>query len=249
MGFKVVIPARYQSSRFPGKPLARLAGRAMIEHVHERAVESGAELVVVATDDHRIREACEQFGARVCMTAGDHGSGTDRVAEAADQLGWADEDIVVNLQGDEPLMPGESISSLAELMEEASSADLATLCTRLSDAAEYHDANVCKVVRSRNGAALYFSRAPIPWERDSDGDNIRGVWRHIGLYAYRVGVLKRLASEPPCELEELERLEQLRALWLGLRIQVGEVDSLPGPGVDTPADLERVEARLPARWK
>lgn len=244
MGFKVVIPARYRSSRFPGKPLARLAGRAMIEHVHDRAVESGAELVVVATDDHRVRELCEQFGARVCMTAADHVSGTDRVAEAADQLGWANEDIVVNLQGDEPLMPSEAVRDLAGLLEEASSADLATLCTRMREPAEYRDPNVCKVVRSRNGAALYFSRAPIPWERDREGEGVRGAWRHIGLYAYRVGVLKRLAAEPACELEELESLEQLRALWLGLRIQVGEIDGLPGPGVDTPADAERVERYL-----
>lgn len=249
MAFRIVIPARYDSSRFPGKPLARIAGEPMIRHVWERACASGAESVVIATDDHGIRTHCEQFGARVCMTSQDAESGTDRVADAVDQLGWADEDVVVNLQGDEPLMPVSALREVAEELLDEASADLATLCWPVSSITELRDPDVVKVVIARSGSALYFSRAPIPWDRDhppdqGEGGAPRAVYRHIGLYAYRVGVLRRLANEPTCELETVERLEQLRALWLGLRIQVRIATEMPGPGVDTPEDLERVEALL-----
>jgi 3-deoxy-manno-octulosonate cytidylyltransferase (CMP-KDO synthetase) len=252
MSFKIVIPARYASSRFPGKPLARIAGEPMIWHVWRRAIESGAETVVVATDDHRIRTHCEQFGARVCMTSVDAQSGTDRVAEAVAQLGWADEDIVINLQGDEPLMPVSAIREVAEQLQNEASADIATLCWPVRHDDELLDTAVVKVVIARSGAALYFSRAPIPWNRDEppaaghDAEP-RAVYRHIGLYGYRAGVLGRLAGEPVCELEAIEKLEQLRALWIGLRIQVRVASEIPGPGVDRPEDVERVERLLVGR--
>lgn len=221
----------------------------MIRHVWERACAAEAESVVIATDDHGIRTHCEQFGARVCMTSQEAESGTDRVADAVDQLGWADEDVVVNLQGDEPLMPVSAVQEVAEELLDEASADLATLCWPVDSAAELLDPDVVKVVIARSGSALYFSRAPIPWDRErppnsKDAQAPRAVYRHIGLYAYRVGVLRRLANEPTCELEMVERLEQLRALWLGLRIQVRIATEMPGPGVDTPEDLERVEKLL-----
>jgi 3-deoxy-manno-octulosonate cytidylyltransferase (CMP-KDO synthetase) len=252
MGFKVVIPARHGSSRFPGKPLASIAGEPMIRHVWRRGVESGADAVVVATDDHEIRSHCEQFGARVCMTSVDAQSGTDRVAETVSQLGWADEDIVINLQGDEPLMPVSAIREVAEQLENEASADVATLCWPVERDAELLDPAVVKVVVARSGAALYFSRAPIPWNRDEppaadDDTPPRAVYRHIGLYGYRAGVLQRLAAEPVCELEEIEKREQLRALWIGLRIQVRVASEMPGPGVDRPEDIERGERLLSSR--
>lgn len=252
MTFKVVIPARYESTRFPGKPLTRIGGEPMIRHVWQRAVDSGAESVVIATDDHSIRTHCEQFDARVCMTSPDAASGTDRVAEVVDQLGWADEDVVVNLQGDEPLMPVSAVRDVAEQLLNEASADIGTLCWPIESTRELLDPNIVKVVVARSGSALYFSRAPIPWDRDKpvtrDPETAavpRAVYRHIGLYAYRAGVLGRLAREPRCELEEIEQLEQLRALWMGLRIQVRQADEMPGPGVDTPEDVARVEALLP----
>jgi len=252
MSFKVVIPARYGSSRFPGKPLTRIAGEPMIRHVWQRAVESGAESVIVATDDHSIRTHCEQFGARVCMTSPSATSGTDRVAEVVSQLGWTDEDVIVNLQGDEPLMPLSAIRDVADQLLNEASADVGTLCWPIESTEELMDPNVVKVVMARSGSALYFSRAPIPWDRDhpagrdvsAEGQMPRAVYRHIGLYAYRAGVLARLAKEPPCELEEIESLEQLRALWIGLRIQVAQAAEMPGPGVDVPEDVERVERAM-----
>lgn len=251
MTFKVVIPARYGSTRFPGKPLTRIAGEPMIRHVWQRAVDAGAEAVVIATDDHSIRTHCEQFDARVCMTSPEAGSGTDRVAEVVEQLGWADEDVVVNLQGDEPLMPVSAIRDVADQLINEASAEIGTLCWPIESGRELFDPNIVKVVMARSGSALYFSRAPIPWNRDNpvdrDGDTAvvpRAVYRHIGLYAYRAGVLGRLAREPRCELEEIEQLEQLRALWMGLRIQVRQAGEMPAPGVDTPDDVDRVEALL-----
>jgi 3-deoxy-manno-octulosonate cytidylyltransferase (CMP-KDO synthetase) len=251
MSFKIVIPARYGSSRFPGKPLARIAGEPMIRHVWQKACEAGAEAVIIATDDHSIRTHCEQFGARVCMTSPDAQSGTDRVAETVAQLGWADEDVVVNLQGDEPLMPVSAIRDVAEQLINEASADIGTLCWPIERTEELLDPNIVKVVIARSGSALYFSRAPIPWDRDNPAArdpasdiSPKAVYRHIGLYAYRAGVLGRLAKEPPCELEQIEHLEQLRALWVGLRIQVSQARDMPGPGVDSPDDLARVEALL-----
>jgi len=247
MSFKVAIPARYASTRLPGKPLLMLAGRPMIQHVHERALESGAGDVVVATDDPRIREVAEAFGARVCMTASHHESGSDRLAEVADQMGWFDDDIVVNLQGDEPLTPPAILNQVADALERHPQAAMATLCTPITTVAQMLDPNVVKVVRDVQGFALYFSRAPIPWDRDAtrlEERSLAGCHRHIGLYAYRVGFLKAFAAMTPCDLETTERLEQLRALHAGARIQCPVASEVPGHGVDVMADLERVEALL-----
>lgn len=241
--FIAVIPARYASSRLPGKPLADIGGRPMIEWVHERAAASGARTVVVATDDERIAEACRRFGAAVELTRPDHASGTDRVAELAERLGWDDRQIVVNVQGDEPLVPSAAIAQVARLLAERPQAAIATLATPVVSVREWRDPNVVKVITDKDGWALYFSRAPIPHVREG------GAWpafarRHVGLYAYRAGSLKALAAVAPCPLEETERLEQLRALWLGQRIVVADtVEALPR-GVDTEEDLAAVRRRL-----
>jgi len=247
MSFKVAIPARFASTRLPGKPLLMLAGRPMIQHVHERALESGAGEVVIATDDPRIRETAEAFGARVCMTASHHESGSDRLAEVADQMGWFDDDIVVNLQGDEPLTPPAILVQVAEALERHPQAAMATLCTPITSVAQMLDPNVVKVVRDVQAFALYFSRAPIPWDRDAarpEERSLAGCYRHIGLYAYRVGFLKSFAAMSPCDLETTERLEQLRALYAGARIQCPVASEVPGQGVDVSSDVERVEKQL-----
>ncbi len=251
--FRVAIPARYASTRLPGKPLRLLAGRPLLEHVYRRALASGALEVVIATDDRRIQEAAESFGAPVCMTSSEHRSGTDRLAEVAARCGWPDEAIVVNLQGDEPQMPPALIRQVATELEDHPAAGIATVCARIRQSAEVFDPNVVKVVRDREGFALYFSRAPIPWHREAfraGGEDLTelptdAAWfRHIGLYAYRVAVLRsfpRLASAP---CEQTESLEQLRALWQGIRIHVAEAAEAPPPGVDTEADLARVAVEL-----
>jgi 3-deoxy-manno-octulosonate cytidylyltransferase (CMP-KDO synthetase) len=248
--FRVVIPARYGSTRLPGKPLRALAGRPMLAHVHERATRSGASEVWIATDDARIERACQGFGARVVLTDPAHRSGTDRIAEVARRLRWADADIVVNVQGDEPLIPPAIITQVAELLEHSSWAGIATLATPIESADEFHDVNVVKVVATAQGRALYFSRAPIPWPRDAAATggsggaaSYQGARRHLGLYAYRVKVLTQLAALAPTSLEELEKLEQLRALENGLQIAVATASEPPGRGVDTETDLEAV-ARL-----
>lgn len=247
MAFRVVIPARYASQRLPGKPLADLNGKPLILHACECAHESGALEVIVATDDARIREACEKGGFAAVMTAASHASGTDRIAEVAEKQGWGDDELVVNLQGDEPMMPPANIEQTAALL---AGADMSTLCTPIHDLAEFMNPNVVKVVADETGRALYFSRAPIPWNRDSaplglaSQQQFHGALRHIGIYGYRVGALKRLSATPPCELEQLEKLEQLRALWLGMRLAVDVARVIPGPSVDTPEDLKRVAALL-----
>lgn len=248
--FHVVIPARYASERLPGKALADIAGRPMIHHVWERARESGADSVIVATDSERVLEAAQAFGAKAVLTREDHASGTDRIAEVARSRGWSDDTIVVNLQGDEPLMPPALIGRAASLLAEGG-ADIATLAAHLHDVREFHDPNVVKVALDEAGNALYFSRAPIPWPRSSAAEPgrvaPRHALRHLGLYAYRCGALARLVDAAPAELELTERLEQLRALYLGLRIRVGVAGELPAPGVDTMADLERVRQILSER--
>ena len=248
MRFSVVLPARYASQRLPGKPLAVLAGKPLILHACDCARRSGAARVIVATDDARIRETCEKGGVEVQMTATSHASGTDRIAEVAARLDWDDDELVVNLQGDEPMMPPADIEQAARLLE--SGADMSTLCTPIHDFAEFMNTNVVKVVADGQGRALYFSRAPIPWNRDGAAAGLasqqqyHGALRHIGIYGYRVGALKRLSATPPCELEQLEKLEQLRALWLGMHIALDVAREVPGPSVDTPEDLARVAALL-----
>ena len=248
--FRAVIPARYASTRLPGKPLAEIGGRPMVQHVHERVAASGASEVIVATDDARVAEACARFGAEVQMTSTSHASGTDRLAEVAARRGWAASDVVVNVQGDEPLLPPSLVRQVAALLSADPGADLATLCTPLSSLEEFLDPAVVKVVRRADARALYFSRAPVPWHRDdapagwSSQCNFSGAWRHLGLYAYRVSALQRLAGAPPAPLEQAEKLEQLRALHLGMAISVGEALERPGPGVDTPEDLERVRRMI-----
>lgn len=250
--FRVVIPARHASTRLPGKPLLMLAGEPMILHVHRLALRSGAAEVIVATDDERIRLACSAAGAAVEMTAERHVSGTDRIAEVAQRRGWADGDIVVNVQGDEPLLPSALIGQAAALLAASPAASIATLATPIASESDYLDPNVVKVVARADGIALYFSRAPVPWDRDGFASRPpaaglhRGARRHLGIYAYRVAALRQLAAAPPAALEQRERLEQLRALAMGLSIAVADAVEVPGPGVDTPEDLVRVEALLRA---
>ena len=246
MSFRIVIPARFASTRLPGKPLRTIAGRPLIEHVHARATEAGASEVIVATDDERIAAACRGFGGVVAMTSPDHASGTDRLAEVASARGWPDDAIVVNVQGDEPLIPPAIIRQVAALLASAMAPSVATLATPVRALAELLDPNVVKVVADRAGHALYFSRAPIPWQRDAaaggtDAQRIAGARRHLGLYAYRVAALRRLAALAPTALELTERLEQLRALEHGLVIAIADAVEVPGPGVDTESDLIEAE--------
>ena len=244
--YRIVIPARYASSRFPGKPLVQIAGKPMLQHVHACARQSSAAEILIATDDARIVAAAEGFGARVMLTAHDHATGTDRIAEVARLCEWGRDDVVVNLQGDEPSMPPELLDQVAALLLAHAGADLATLAAPIENLAEYLDPNVVKVVTDVAGRALYFSRAPIPWHRDElvDGRPGRcdGARRHIGLYAYRVGALERLSALPVAPLEEAEKLEQLRALHHGMDIRVANAVRRPGPDVNTPDDLRRAES-------
>ena len=243
--FKVVIPARYESVRFPGKPLADIHGRPMIQWVHECALQSGAAEVIVATDNIRIGMVAEDFGATVCMTGSQHASGTDRIGEVVHKLGWADDTIVVNLQGDEPLTPPEIIRQVADNLQQQPDADCATLYAPIAEAGEAGDPNTVKLVFDNRGYALYFSRAAIPHQRDA-GAAAPQYYRHIGMYAYRACLLKQYSQLPSSELEQYEKLEQLRLLANGLRIHVDAAQRLPGAGIDTPADLERVKSLLPA---
>lgn len=244
--FKVVIPARHASTRLPGKPLAEIAGKPMIQRVWERAGASGAAEVIVATDDAGIAAACRGFGAEVALTRSDHHSGSDRISEVIAARGWGPETIVVNLQGDEPCMPPALIEQVAAGLAGRPGVGVATLAYPISDADTLFDPHVVKVVLDADGQALYFSRAPIPWHRDAFHKGKtplpRGVrfLRHIGLYAYRAGFLQRYVAWPRSPLEVAESLEQLRILWHGERIHVEIAAMEPGPGVDTPEDLKRV---------
>lgn len=239
----VVIPARYASTRLPGKPLVDVAGKPLIQRVYECARDSGAQSVVIATDDERIHAVAEGFGARACMTGAQHRSGTERLAEVIEKLGIDEQEVVVNLQGDEPLIPPALIRQVADTLTSHSRAAVATACCVIRNQAEFTDPNVVKVVFDRRGYALYFSRAPIPWPRAAMAEKRQGrigAHRHIGLYAYRAGFVRRYAGWRQCAPEEAEQLEQLRVLWHGERIAVCETKELPVPGVDTPEDLERV---------
>ena len=243
--FVVVIPSRYASVRLPGKPLRLIAGKPMIQHVHRVATSTGASEVWIATDDERIEEAAKDFGANVCMTRADHESGTDRLAEICDINAWPDDLIVVNLQGDEPLMPPALVDQCAALLD-GDDAGMATLASPLASADDYENPNVVKVVTDQDGNALYFSRSPIPHCRDEDSRQLtlEGALRHHGIYAYRRDVLRQLVATEPCALEKSEKLEQLRALWLGISLKVGIAASPPGPGVDTEEDLAAAEKAL-----
>ncbi|MGE5640400.1 MAG: 3-deoxy-manno-octulosonate cytidylyltransferase [Clostridia bacterium] len=238
--FTAVIPARYASSRFPGKPLAEIAGKPMVVRVCERAAQSGAAAVCVATDDERIAAAVRAGGFRALMTRADHASGTDRLAEAAAQLGLKGDDIVVNVQGDEPLIPPALVRRVAELLAARPAASVATACHPIRDDGEAANPNVVKVVMDAEGFALYFSRSRIPYPREGGA----GCYRHAGLYAYRAGFLAKYSTLEPCQLEQAEALEQLRVLWHGYRIAVVLSEADIPPGVDTPQDLETVRRRF-----
>ncbi len=240
--FIAVIPARYESERLPGKPLADIGGRPMVLHVYDQAQQSGAEQVLLATDDERIAEAARSHGANVIMTDAAHASGTDRIAEVAQTLSWPEDQIVVNVQGDEPLIPPTIIAQVAGLLADDRSADVATLTTPFADDEDPRDTGFAKVVTDRDGYAMYFSRAVIPHARDTEhSGNLR---RHVGIYAYRVGALKTIAAADVCEPEAAEKLEQLRCLWLGMRIIVADACAAPARGVDTPEDLAFVRAQV-----
>lgn len=246
-GFRVVIPARLKSERLPRKLLLEIAGKPMIEHVFRQAQQSAAREIIVATDADEIEQAARAFGAAVERTDLHHASGTDRIAEVARRRSWADAEIVVNVQGDEPLIPPALIDQVARLLEADRAAGMATLMTPLADPGEFTDPNMAKVVASRDGAALYFSRSPIPASRD--GGVPVEARRHIGLYAYRVGCLKAVSSAPVAPAERAEKLEQLRALWLGQRIAIADAIEAPARGVDTAADLEEIRRIFSARTR
>lgn len=248
--FKIVIPARYGSSRLPGKPLLPIAGKPMVRHVCDRAREAGADEVVVATDHEEIAACVEDYGLCALMTRKEHRNGAERIAEVCERRGWSDSEIVVNLQGDEPLVPAAMVRGLAGALEDCVTAQVATLATRIVRPEELFDPNAVKVVVDHVGHALYFSRAAIPWDRDrfTASEKPRSLaeryLRHIGIYAYSVGFLNRYKNWRVTDLEEIEKLEQLRILWYGERILVVPVETAPPAGVDTGDDLLRVEQAL-----
>ncbi|OHC68786.1 MAG: 3-deoxy-manno-octulosonate cytidylyltransferase [Rhodocyclales bacterium GWA2_65_20] len=250
--FRIVIPARYASTRLPGKPLADIAGKPMVVRVVEAAQQAAPDGIWVATDDARILDAVTAHGHQALMTSATHASGTDRIAEVAQQLGWHDDEIVVNVQGDEPLIDPGLIAAVAAALAADPAAAMATAAHPLADAAEFFNPNVVKVVAAASGRALYFSRAPIPWHRDGLAGT-REILppgfvprRHVGIYAYRVAFLKRYGQLAPAPLEQWEALEQLRALWHGFHILVIECAHAPAPGVDTTEDLERMQKEFAA---
>ncbi|OKP05332.1 3-deoxy-manno-octulosonate cytidylyltransferase [Xenorhabdus eapokensis] len=241
--FTVIIPARFSSTRLPGKPLADIHGKPMVVRVMERAVRSGANRVIVATDNQAVFDAVTAAGGEACMTRESHHSGTERLAEVIDKYQFADDEIIVNVQGDEPLIPEQIIKQVADNLA-GSDAGMATLAVQIQDAQEAFNPNAVKVVMDSQGYALYFSRATIPWERDrfmqSTGTIGDHFLRHIGIYAYRAGFIRRYIQWEPSPLESIEMLEQLRVLWYGEKIHVAKALQAPGAGVDTPEDLEAV---------
>ncbi len=247
MSFIAIIPARFASSRLPGKPLADIGGKPMVVHVMERAKESGADRVIVATDHPDVFAAVEAAGGEVCMTRADHQSGTERLAEVIELYGFSDEDIIVNVQGDEPLVPPVIIKQVADNLASCE-AGMATLAVPIETAEEAFNPNAVKVVMDVNGYALYFSRATIPWERERFAESRETVGdtflRHIGIYAYRAGFIRRYVNWAPSPLENIELLEQLRVLWYGEKIHVAVAKEVPSVGVDTPEDLQRVREFL-----
>lgn len=248
MNFSVIIPARYASTRFPGKPLVDINGKPMVQHVYERAIESGASKVIVATDDARIAKVVSDFGGQYCMTGSHHESGTERLAEVIDMEGMLAHELVVNVQGDEPFIPAANIQQVAENLYHHQQAEMATLAVKITDVEEAFNPNVVKVVTDKQGFAMYFSRATIPYDRsrfldeeiiDEIGDY---YLRHIGIYAYRAGFIKQYVSMSPSGIEQIESLEQLRVLWHGEKIHVDIARETPPAGIDTPEDLERILA-------
>jgi len=248
MSFVVIIPARYASTRLPGKPLVDINGKPMVVHVLERARESGAERIIVATDNEEVREAVQAVGGEVCMTRADHQSGTERLAEVVEKCGFSDETVIVNVQGDEPMIPPAIIRQVADNLAARRDVGMATLAVPIESAEEAFNPNAVKVVMDAQGYALYFSRATIPWDRDrfaasreTIGDSFL---RHIGIYGYRASFIRRYVSWQTSPLEQIEMLEQLRVLWYGERIHVDVASVVPGTGVDTPEDLERVRQAM-----
>jgi 3-deoxy-manno-octulosonate cytidylyltransferase (CMP-KDO synthetase) len=244
----VIIPARYSAARLPGKPLLVVGDRPLIQWVWQCARASEAVSVIIATDDPRVRDAVQSFGAECLMTSPLHASGTDRIAEVVRTKGFAADDIVVNLQGDEPMMPARVVNEVAAALHARPQIDIATAVAPIHTLEEFLDPSCVKALRAGDGSALYFSRAPVPWPRDSVAGGrpteYAGAWRHVGIYAYRVRSLLQFAAWPPTPLEEAEKLEQLRALEHGMRIHLVILSEAPPAGVDTPQDLERVRAGL-----
>ena len=247
MSFVAIIPARYSSTRLPGKPLKDINGKPMVVHVLERARESGAERIIVATDHEDVARAVEAAGGEVCMTRADHQSGTERLAEVIEKCGFNDDTVIVNVQGDEPMIPPVIIRQVAENLAN-SQAGMATLAVPIDSAEEAFNPNAVKVVMDAQGYALYFSRATIPWDRDRFAQSREKIGdtflRHIGIYGYRAGFIRRYISWEPSQLEQIEMLEQLRVLWNGEKIHVAVAKEIPGTGVDTPEDLDRVRQAM-----
>lgn len=252
--YSIIIPARFASTRLPGKILADINGKPMIQHVYERCQLSQAKEIVVATDDDRIFFAVNEFGGKALMTSSSHQSGTDRLQEVSDKMGLAWDDVVVNVQGDEPLIPPKVIDQVAENLANDVNVNVATLCEKLSKLEHFLDPNMVKVVFDQNNHALYFSRAPIPWPRDdfttldsaaSSKMEVVDAYRHIGIYAYRVTLLNKFVQWPMAPLESIEKLEQLRVMWNGQAIHVAEASEAVPAGVDTQEDLERIKKLIP----
>lgn len=247
MSFVVIIPARYASTRLPGKPLVDINGKPMVVHVLERARESGAARVIVATDHADVAKAVEAAGGEVCMTRADHQSGTERLAEVIEKCGFSDDTVIVNVQGDEPMIPSAIIRQVAENLA-ARSVGMATLAAPIHSAEEAFNPNAVKVVLDAEGYALYFSRATIPWDRDRFAVSRETIGntllRHLGIYGYRAGFIRRYVNWEASPLENIEMLEQLRVLWYGEKIHVAVAAEIPGTGVDTPEDLARVRAEM-----
>ena len=249
--FTVIIPARYASSRLPGKPLANIAGKPMIQHVFEQAKQSGASRIIIATDNEQVATAAKNFGAEVCMTAESHNSGTERLAEVVEKLAIPDNEIIVNIQGDEPLIPPMIVKQVAENLAKYP-VNMASLAVNIDEPEELFNPNVVKVLTDKDGYVLYFSRAVIPWDRDqfAQMDDVAKLQlntqylRHIGIYAYRAGFIKQYVQWQPTALEHIEKLEQLRVLWNGEKIHVELAKEVPAVGVDTAEDLEKVRSIL-----
>lgn len=250
MSYHIIIPARYTSVRLPGKPLRMIAGKSLLAHVIESAQRSQAERIIVATDDQRIIDAALDYDVETCLTSAQHNSGTERIHEVIEKFDLADDTVIVNMQGDEPLMPSSCLDQLGLALAQDTGAEMATLSAPMENAEEIFDPNVVKLVCDQQGNALYFSRAPIPWERDAFMhtppalSSLAHFQRHIGLYAYRAGFVRQYISWGSCELEQIESLEQLRVLYHGEKIKVVAAGEVPGPGVNTEEELQRAEAIL-----